>query len=59
MTFVDRFGCALGSVKYDVGDSAAAGRTHNPADAFVQSGFRWHHVCESLVATKWGRREVG
>jgi len=45
MTFVDRFGYALGSVKYDVGDSAAAGRTHNPADAFVQSGFRWHHVC--------------
>ncbi len=45
MAFVDRFGYALGSVKHDVGDSAAAGRTHNPAAAFVESGFRWHHVC--------------
>ncbi|MGI8806417.1 MAG: hypothetical protein ACR2KK_00915, partial [Acidimicrobiales bacterium] len=45
MTFVDRFGYALGRVKHDVEDSAAAGRTHNPAAAFVQSGFRWHHVC--------------
>lgn len=45
MTYVDRFAYALGSVKHDVGDSAAAGRTHNPAAAFVRSGFRWHHVC--------------
>ncbi|MDQ3642149.1 MAG: hypothetical protein M3450_11985 [Actinomycetota bacterium] len=45
MTFVDRFGYALGSVKHDVHDSAAAGRTLNPAPAFVESGFRWHHVC--------------
>ena len=45
MTFVDRFGYALGSVKHDVHDSAAAGRTHTPATAFVGSGFRWHHVC--------------
>ena len=43
--YVDRFAYALGSVKHDVHDSAAAGRTLNPADAFVQSGFRWHHVC--------------
>ncbi len=45
MTFVDHFGYALGSVKLDVTDSATAGRTHNPASAFLQSGFRWHHVC--------------
>lgn len=45
MTFVDGFGYALGSVKYQVEESAAAGRTHNPAAAFRQSGFRWHHVC--------------
>ncbi len=44
-SYVDRFAYALGSVKHDVSDSAAAGRTHNPAGAFVQSGFRWHHVC--------------
>ena len=43
--FVDGFAYALGSVKHDVEDSATAGRTHNPAAAFVQSGFRWHHVC--------------
>ena len=45
MTFVDHFGYALGSVKHDVADSATAGRTHNPASAFLRSGFRWHHVC--------------
>ncbi|MBW3548338.1 MAG: hypothetical protein KY452_09435 [Actinobacteria bacterium] len=43
--YVDHFGSALGSVKYGVEESAAAGRTHNAADAFLQSGFRWHHVC--------------
>ncbi len=45
MTFLDRFGYALGSLKHDVHESAAAGRTRNPAAAFVESGFRWHHVC--------------
>ena len=43
--YVDHLGSALGSVKYGVDESAAAGRTHHDAAAFVQSGFRWHHVC--------------
>lgn len=43
--FVDQFGFALGSVKYGVEESAAAGRTRHPAASFLQSGFRWHHVC--------------
>jgi 3-oxoacyl-[acyl-carrier-protein] synthase-3 len=43
--FLDHFTFALGSTKYDVEESAAAGRIHNPAAAFLQSGFRFHHVC--------------
>ncbi|MDP9071651.1 MAG: hypothetical protein M3N68_10335 [Actinomycetota bacterium] len=43
--YVDSFGHALGSEKHGVEESAAAGRTHNPAAAFLESGFRWHHVC--------------
>ena len=43
--YVDHFGWALGGEKHGVEESAAAGRTHNPAAAFLQSGFRWHHVC--------------
>jgi 3-oxoacyl-[acyl-carrier-protein] synthase-3 len=43
--YLDHFGHALGSGKHAVEESAAAGRTRNPAAAFVQSGFRWHHVC--------------
>jgi 3-oxoacyl-[acyl-carrier-protein] synthase-3 len=43
--YVDHFGSALGSVKHGVEESATAGRTRNPAAAFLQSGFRWHHVC--------------
>ena len=35
MTFVDRFGYALGGVERDVHDSAAAGHTRNSATAFV------------------------
>ena len=44
--YVDDFGHALGSRKHGVEESAAAGRTHNPAASFLESGFRWHHVCE-------------
>ena len=43
--YVDHFSYALGSTKYSVEESVAEGRTVNPADAFVQSGFRFHHVC--------------
>ena len=43
--YVDHFGYALGRLKHGVEESAAAGRTHNPASAFLQSGFRWHHTC--------------
>jgi 3-oxoacyl-[acyl-carrier-protein] synthase-3 len=43
--YVDHFGYALGGTKYGVEESAGAGRTVNPAAAFVQSGFRFHHVC--------------
>lgn len=43
--YVGCFGFALGSEKHGVEDSAAAGRTHNPAAAFVESGFRYHHLC--------------
>ena len=43
--YLDHLGFALGSEKHGVEESAAAGRTHNPASAFLQSGFRWHHVC--------------
>lgn len=42
--FVGSFRYALGSEKRSVEESAAAGRLHNPASAFLQSGFRWHHV---------------
>ena len=43
--YVDHFTYALGSTKYDVEESARAGRTTNDAAAFLQSGFRFHHVC--------------
>ncbi len=43
--YVDHFAYALGSTKYGVEESASAGRTTNPAGAFLQSGFRFHHVC--------------
>ncbi len=43
--FLDHFGSALGSEKFGVEESAGAGRTHNPAAAFLRSGFRWHHIC--------------
>jgi 3-oxoacyl-[acyl-carrier-protein] synthase-3 len=43
--YVGGFAYALGSVKCEVQESAAAGRTRNPAGAFVQSGFHWHHTC--------------
>ena len=43
--YVDHFAYALGGLKHGVEDSAAAGRIHNPASAFLQSGFRWHHTC--------------
>ncbi len=43
--YLDCFGVALGSEKHRVEDSVAAGRTHSPATAFLQSGFRFHHLC--------------
>ncbi|MFN2502841.1 MAG: 3-oxoacyl-[acyl-carrier-protein] synthase III C-terminal domain-containing protein [Acidimicrobiales bacterium] len=43
--YLDHFTFALGSAKYGVEESAAAGRIINPAAAFLQSGFRFHHVC--------------
>lgn len=43
--YVDQLSYALGSTKYSVDESAGAGRTVNPAAAFTQSGFRFHHVC--------------
>jgi 3-oxoacyl-[acyl-carrier-protein] synthase III len=43
--YLGHLGFALGSEKYGVEESAAAGRTRNPAGAFLASGFRWHHVC--------------
>jgi 3-oxoacyl-[acyl-carrier-protein] synthase-3 len=43
--YVDHFAYALGSTKYGVEESSAAGRTTNPAAAFSQSGFRFHHMC--------------
>ena len=43
--YVDHFAHALGGTKHSAEDSAAAGRTAHPAAAFLQSGFRFHHVC--------------
>lgn len=43
--YVDHLAFALGRWRYSVEQSVQAGRTHSPAEAFVASGFRFHHVC--------------
>ncbi len=58
--YVSQFAYALGGTKHGVEESAGAGRTINPAAAFLQSGFRFHHVCgEGETAYDLARAAVG
>jgi len=45
--YVDGFCFALGSQKFSVEESAAAGRTRTGADELRDAGFRFHHVCDA------------